>query len=69
MTGETSPGQSTPLVKNTVSWRHKFEEKETELTIANVKIASLEQKVRERDTELDVKNELVEKYINPNLSI
>lgn len=56
-----SPGFSTP--KNTVSWRNKFEEKMNELTLAQVKIASLEQNLREKNTEIEVKNDIIENHV------
>ena len=60
---ETSPGQSTPRIPNTVSWRNKYEEKENELTIATVKLAALEQQLREKHNELDEKDETIENYV------
>ena len=46
-----------------VSWRSKFEDKENELTVATVKIVNLEQKLREKENELEAKEELIEKYV------
>ena len=54
--------QSTPKVA-TVSWRSKFEEKENEVTLMTVKMAALEQKLREKDNELEGKDDVIEKHV------
>ena len=59
-----SPSQSTPKVANTISWRTKYEEKENELTLATVKLASIEQKLREKEDIIDAKEETIEKHVN-----